>query len=162
MSLFSFIAFDIDFRLWYLEIQPSIKNIFHSFQLTDTNAKMTIKDSKRSDTGPHKITLKNRFGLDSAKFNVKVLDRPGKPEGPIKPTEIVADAMTLHWNPPKDNGGDEITNYVVEKKDPNTGEWVRVSYRVTGRITDRLTEYVSSCFTLLINSLRPTFRSAPQ
>lgn len=40
--------------------------------------------------------------------------------------------MTLHWRPPKDTGGEEITNYVVEKKDPKTGEWTKVSSVVMG------------------------------
>ena len=32
----------------------------------------------------------------------------------------------ISWLPPKDNGGNEISNYIVEKKDPKTGEWVQV------------------------------------
>ena len=87
---------------------------------------LTCKDSRRSDAGPYKVTLQNRYGKDSIKLNVNVLDKPGKPTGPIEATDICADAMTLNWLPPKDNGGEEITNYVVEKKDPRTGEWVKV------------------------------------
>lgn len=97
------------------------------FEITPEAAILTTKASKRSDAGPYKVTLRNRYGQDSVKLNVNVLDRPGPPQGPIEPTDIEADAMTLSWLPPKDNGGDEIINYVVEKKDPKTGEWTKVS-----------------------------------
>ncbi|KAJ1363943.1 Twitchin [Parelaphostrongylus tenuis] len=90
---------------------------------------ITTTDSKRSDAGPYKIVISNRFGKDTAKLNVNVLDVPGKPTGPIRATEIQSDAMTLHWLPPKDNGGNEVTNYVVEKRTPG-GEWVTVGHPV--------------------------------
>ncbi|KAK5968521.1 Twitchin [Trichostrongylus colubriformis] len=90
---------------------------------------ITTTDSKRSDAGPYKIVLSNRLGKDVAKLNVNVLDVPGKPTGPIRATDIQGDAMTLHWSPPKDNGGDDITNYVVEKRTPG-GEWIPCGHPV--------------------------------
>lgn len=90
---------------------------------------ITTTDSKRSDAGPYKIVLSNRFGKDIAKLNVNVLDAPGKPTGPIRATDIQGDAMTLHWLPPKDNGGNDVTNYVVEKRTPG-GEWVPCGHPV--------------------------------
>lgn len=86
-------------------------------------------NATRTDSGPYKINVGNRHGKDTAKLNVKVLDAPGPPTGPIRATDIMGDAMTLHWLPPKDNGGDEITNYVVEKRTPN-GEWEIVGHPV--------------------------------
>lgn len=56
---------------------------------------------------------------------MNVLDAPGKPIGPLSATDISGDAMTLHWSPPLDDGGGHVTNYVVEKKEPN-GTWVKV------------------------------------
>ncbi|WKY05591.1 hypothetical protein Q1695_006081 [Nippostrongylus brasiliensis] len=90
---------------------------------------ITTTDSKRTDAGPYKIVLSNRFGKDVAKLNVNVLDVPGKPTGPIRATDIQGDAMTLHWQPPKDNGGNDVTNYVVEKRTPG-GEWVPCGHPV--------------------------------
>ncbi|CAD6198887.1 unnamed protein product, partial [Caenorhabditis auriculariae] len=90
---------------------------------------ITTTQAKRSDAGPYKIVATNKYGKDTCKLNVTVLDAPGKPTGPIRATDIQGDAMTLSWRPPKDNGGDEITNYVVEKRGPG-GEWVTVGHPI--------------------------------
>lgn len=45
------------------------------------------------------------------------------------------DSLTLKWNPPKDDGGAEISNYIVEKKEKGTTLWSRVSSFVTGTST---------------------------
>uniref|UniRef100_A0AC35TXM9 Ig-like domain-containing protein n=1 Tax=Rhabditophanes sp. KR3021 TaxID=114890 RepID=A0AC35TXM9_9BILA len=86
----------------------------------------TTLNSNIHDAGAYKCVLQNRFGKDFAKLNVKVLDAPGKPTGPIHATEVTGDAITLSWLKPKFDGGAGITNYVVEKKDPYTGEWVKI------------------------------------
>nr|AZI15635.1 UNC-22 [Auanema rhodensis] len=85
--------------------------------------------AKRSDAGPYKIHVSNRFGKDTGKLHVNVLDVPGKPTGPITASDVQGDAMTLHWLPPKDDGGDHVTNYVVEKRTPG-GEWVKVGHPI--------------------------------
>ena len=43
-------------------------------------------------------------------------DKPAKPEGPLEASDIVGESLTLKWKAPKDDGGDKITNYIVEKK----------------------------------------------
>uniref|UniRef100_A0A1I7VVS1 non-specific serine/threonine protein kinase n=1 Tax=Loa loa TaxID=7209 RepID=A0A1I7VVS1_LOALO len=86
---------------------------------------LTTKSAKRSDAGPYRITLSNRFGKDTAKVNVNVLSPPGKPVGPIAASEIAGDAITLYWSPPLDDGGAGISNYVVEKREPD-GTWTKV------------------------------------
>ncbi|KAL3982100.1 Fibronectin type III domain family protein [Acanthocheilonema viteae] len=90
---------------------------------------LATKSAKRSDAGPYRITLSNRYGKDTAKLNVNVLAPPGKPVGPIVPSEIAGDAITLHWSPPLDDGGAGISNYLVEKREPD-GTWTKVGQPV--------------------------------
>lgn len=56
-------------------------------------------------------------------LQVIVVDKPGPPIGPLTPTEITAHTVSLSWKPPQDNGGSEITGYVVEKTDANYDMW---------------------------------------
>ena len=42
-----------------------------------------------------------------------LLGKPGKPDKPIV-QKASSKSVTLTWQPPKDDGGAEIVNYVVE------------------------------------------------
>ncbi|CAH1969101.1 unnamed protein product [Acanthoscelides obtectus] len=99
-------------------------------QLAPDYASIIVKNSKRSDTGQYRLQLKNPSGFDTATINVRVLDRPGKPED-LRADEFAGDALTLYWRPPKDDGGAPITNYIVEKKESKSGTWSKVSSYVT-------------------------------
>lgn len=45
------------------------------------------------------------------------LDRPAPPGGPLEALNLDAESCTLSWKIPKDDGGNEIVNYIVEKKE---------------------------------------------
>lgn len=99
-------------------------------RITPDSASLVVQNSKRSDGGQYRLQLRNPSGYDTATINVRVLDRPGKPEN-LRADEFEGEALTLYWNPPKDNGGGDITNYVVEKKEARTANWTKVSGYVT-------------------------------
>ena len=86
---------------------------------------LVVKNSKRSDAGQYRLQLRNASGYDTATCNVRVLDRPSPPQN-LRADEFAGDALTLFWNPPKDNGGADVTNYVIEKKEPRSFEWIKV------------------------------------
>uniref|UniRef100_A0A1A9V0P1 Twitchin n=1 Tax=Glossina austeni TaxID=7395 RepID=A0A1A9V0P1_GLOAU len=95
--------------------------------LTDEAASIVVKNSKRLDSGQYRLQLKNASGFDAATFYVKVLDHP-KPPSNLRADEFAGDALTLFWNPPKDDGGSSVTNYIIEKKEArSTGGWSKVS-----------------------------------
>ena len=41
--------------------------------------------------------------------------------------EILADSITLRWEAPEDNGGSDITGYIVEKREFNRRSWQEVA-----------------------------------
>ncbi|KAK5639402.1 hypothetical protein RI129_011894 [Pyrocoelia pectoralis] len=61
---------------------------------------------------------------DEASIEIKILDKPGKPEGPLKISDVHKEGCSLRWNPPEDDGGVPIEGYLVEKMDTDTGRWV--------------------------------------
>ena len=99
------------FISYWLLIGDLIKMHRSSTQLEndDVHAKLHKPSAKRSDTGKYKVQLKNDSGEDECDIDVIVLDKPGAPEGPLETTETTKDSVSLQWQPPKDNGGGDIT-----------------------------------------------------
>lgn len=56
-------------------------------------------------------------------FNLDVPGRPGKPEC----VDADKDHIKIKWTPPISNGGSPTIGYDVERRDRNTGRWVRVN-----------------------------------
>ena len=90
-------------------------------------SKVVIRSCKRSDSGSYVLTLENTSGTATATVNVRVLDVPGTPQGPAKFLNVMADRLKLTWNPPVEDGGASITNYVVEKRETSRPTWAIVS-----------------------------------
>lgn len=57
-----------------------------------------------------------------------LLDKPGKPEGPLEVTDVHKEGCKLKWNKPKDDGGLPLTGYTLEKMDTATGRWVPAGF----------------------------------
>uniref|UniRef100_A0A3Q0QVI9 Titin n=1 Tax=Amphilophus citrinellus TaxID=61819 RepID=A0A3Q0QVI9_AMPCI len=94
------------------------------------NTTLTIKDSTRDDAGMYSINVTNALGSKDATIEVITLDKPGPPTGPVKLEDISAESITLSWEPPTYTGGCQISNYVVEKRDTTTTNWMVVSATV--------------------------------
>ncbi|XP_070534198.1 LOW QUALITY PROTEIN: twitchin-like [Ptychodera flava] len=95
-----------------------------------TETTLTNRAPERADTGDYELTVSNDSGEDTAKVKVIVLDKPSAPEGPLEVSDIYADSCKLHWNPPKDDGGSKLLNYVVEKRDDRRPTWTPVNDNV--------------------------------
>uniref|UniRef100_A0A1B0CYV7 Uncharacterized protein n=1 Tax=Phlebotomus papatasi TaxID=29031 RepID=A0A1B0CYV7_PHLPP len=88
--------------------------------------KIRVIDAKRADSGTYTLVARNSNGTDKADVKVTVLDVPGAPEGPLRVDNVTKSGVSLSWKPPKDDGGSEISHYVVEKMDAETMRWVPV------------------------------------
>ena len=98
--------------------------------VTDKGLLLVIREACRDDVGTYNIKLNNSAGEASLEINVIVLDKPGPPTGPITMEEVTADSVVLSWEPPEYEGGCNINNYVVEKRDTQTTNWQIVSATV--------------------------------
>uniref|UniRef100_A0A1I7S352 non-specific serine/threonine protein kinase n=1 Tax=Bursaphelenchus xylophilus TaxID=6326 RepID=A0A1I7S352_BURXY len=106
--------------------KPIFEDDRTTIEVQDDKIIFTTVNSRRSDAGPYKLVVENRFGKDFAKLKVNVLDVPGKPQGPLSYSDISGEEITMLWSRPLDDGGAPVTNYVIEKKNPRTGEWERI------------------------------------
>uniref|UniRef100_A0A8C1WEY3 Titin n=1 Tax=Cyprinus carpio TaxID=7962 RepID=A0A8C1WEY3_CYPCA len=96
-------------------------------KMTELTAFLINKDSVRRDGGEFILTATNVGGFAKHVFNVKVLDRPGPPKGPLTVSDISAEKCVLTWNPPSDDGGANIEHYVIEKRESSRLAWTNVA-----------------------------------
>lgn len=93
-------------------------------EFEDYRTKLVIGVAERKHTGTLVIKAENESGKDEASIEIKVLDKPSKPEGPLRISDVHKEGCSLKWNPPQDDGGVPIDYYQVEKLDTDTGRWV--------------------------------------
>uniref|UniRef100_A0A3B3HCW8 Titin n=1 Tax=Oryzias latipes TaxID=8090 RepID=A0A3B3HCW8_ORYLA len=112
-----------------------------------TSSKVIIKDANKEDVGKYEISVTNAIGTKTAEVSVVVLEKPGPPSN-IKLEEVSADFISLSWDAPIYDGGCQINNYVVEKRDTTTTTWQIVSATVarTSIKVTRLTQGIEYQF----------------
>ncbi|XP_026167372.1 titin-like [Mastacembelus armatus] len=117
------------------------------FKNTLTHTALTVRDCTREDGGHFILNVSNIGGSTSIPINVKVLDRPGRPDGPLKVKAVSAEKCNLHWNPPLNDGGAGISHYIIEKRETSRVTWTEVethveavSYKVTKLVPGK--EYI--------------------
>lgn len=59
-----------------------------------------------------------------------ISDKPGPPRD-LRATTVTEDSVTLTWLAPSDNGGSDVTSYVVEKR-----EALRMTWQPVGTTSD--------------------------
>ena len=62
-------------------------------------------------------------GSDQAKFDVIVRDTPSAPRN-FKVDSVKSDHVMLTWEKSQDDGGSDITSYVVERRDASKKNWI--------------------------------------
>eukprot|EP00061_Rhincodon_typus_P019022 g48455.t1 len=106
--------------------------------LLDTMAFLVIPDSTRDDSGKYSLTLVNAAGEKAVFVNVKVLDTPG-PVSDFEASDVTKTSCHLSWSPPENDGGSQVTHYIVEKREADRKTWgtatqelKKTSFKVTG------------------------------
>lgn len=54
----------------------------------------------------------------------------------MKTAKVFADRIKLRWEPPLADGGSEITNYIIEKRETSRPNWALVTANISGHSTD--------------------------
>uniref|UniRef100_A0A7M4F704 Titin n=1 Tax=Crocodylus porosus TaxID=8502 RepID=A0A7M4F704_CROPO len=90
-------------------------------------ALVVVKDAIRVDGGQYILEASNIAGTKRVPVIVKVLDRPGPPEGPIQVTGVTSEKCSLAWSPPLHDGGSDISHYIVEKRETSRLAWTVAS-----------------------------------
>ncbi|CAI9556830.1 unnamed protein product, partial [Staurois parvus] len=99
----------------------------YNIQNTESSTLVDIPQVTRHDTGKYVLTIENGVGQPKSTFvTVKVLDTPAECQK-LQIKNVARGTVTLVWEPPLINGGAEVTNYVIEKRDATKRAWAAVT-----------------------------------
>ncbi|RVE42163.1 hypothetical protein evm_013182 [Chilo suppressalis] len=87
---------------------------------------LKIHSARRSDRGEYQVHAKNNIGEDTAAFLVTITAPPDPPRR-VSVTRQVDKSVTLIWEPPEDDGGCRIGNYVVEYYRGGWNVWLKAT-----------------------------------
>lgn len=113
-------------KLWYLNKAKQETNDSLTVEVEDYKTKYHVTGATRKHCGTLTLKAENGSGKDEASIEILVLDKPSKPEGPLKVSDVHKEGCKLKWKEPEDDGGCPIDHYVVEKMDTETGKWIPV------------------------------------
>lgn len=99
-------------------------------EVTPDSIKIVLRESVAGDSGRYDITASNSSGTTKSFLNIVVLDRPSVPLGPVELFDVTEDSVSLKWLPPTYDGGSPITNYIIQKRETTTANWMDVSSAV--------------------------------
>ncbi|XP_038047566.1 titin-like, partial [Patiria miniata] len=105
-----------------IELHPDKRITMTTENTVRAKVKLTIDKSERTDLGEYTITAANDLGSDTVTVKVIVLDKPQPPNN-LRITSITPVTISLIWEPPEDDGGSPITEYIIEKRDMKRATW---------------------------------------
>uniref|UniRef100_A0A3Q0QSI2 Titin n=1 Tax=Amphilophus citrinellus TaxID=61819 RepID=A0A3Q0QSI2_AMPCI len=115
---------------WLKEGQEITEAARLELKNTDFTACLVVKEAIRVDGGQYMLLVKNVGGEKSVNINVKVLDRPGAPEGPISIYGVTSEKCSISWKPPLQDGGSDVSHYIVERRETSRLVWTVVEPKV--------------------------------
>uniref|UniRef100_F1RH19 Myosin-binding protein C, fast-type n=1 Tax=Sus scrofa TaxID=9823 RepID=F1RH19_PIG len=100
-----------------------------------------IESAERGDEGRYTIKVTNPAGEDVASIFLRVVDVPDPPEA-VRVTTVGEDWAILVWEPPKYDGGQPVTGYLLERKKKGSQRWMKLNFEVFTETTYESTNMI--------------------
>uniref|UniRef100_A0A670XXR4 Immunoglobulin superfamily member 22 n=1 Tax=Pseudonaja textilis TaxID=8673 RepID=A0A670XXR4_PSETE len=119
-------------------------------------AMLTITKCVREDTGSIMLRLKSDCGSATAQLFLNVIDKPKPPQGKVEFLETSGKCIKMKWKAPKDNGGKQVTHFIIERRIVGKKSWIKIGEiesKHTTFATDKVEEGKAYQFRILaVNS----------
>uniref|UniRef100_A0A8C4RN30 Immunoglobulin-like and fibronectin type III domain-containing protein 1 n=1 Tax=Erpetoichthys calabaricus TaxID=27687 RepID=A0A8C4RN30_ERPCA len=111
---------------WYKDGDELAEDHRMHIEKGPSHSRLLIGKCQRKDSGDIKLKLKNDSGTAEVATKLIVLDKPLSPQGPVEVLENSASCIQIKWRPPRDDGGQPINSYTVERQQVGRNTWVKV------------------------------------
>ncbi|XP_036390385.1 immunoglobulin superfamily member 22-like [Megalops cyprinoides] len=87
---------------------------------------LVLSKCVREDSGAVMLRLKSDCGTAIANLHLNVVDHPKPPQGKVEFLERTGKCITMKWKAPRDNGGKQVTSFVIERRVAGKKSWIKV------------------------------------
>uniref|UniRef100_A0A3B3IAE5 Uncharacterized protein n=1 Tax=Oryzias latipes TaxID=8090 RepID=A0A3B3IAE5_ORYLA len=116
---------------WSKEEECIDCNPKYEFHHSDSTTVLVMRDVTRLDTGKYTVKIQNGVGEPKTlTLSVKVQDTPAQCRNLVL-KDVSRGKVTLVWERPLLDGGADITNYIVEKRDSSKRSYSAVTNKCT-------------------------------
>ncbi|KAI5626876.1 immunoglobulin-like and fibronectin type III domain-containing protein 1 [Silurus asotus] len=111
---------------WYRDGLELVEDSRTVIECNGASSTLILSKCVREDSGTVTLKLKSDCGSAAATVQLNVIDRPKPPQGKVDFTECSSKCITMKWKAPRDNGGQKVTSYVIERRMAGKKSWTKV------------------------------------
>ncbi|XP_027029085.2 immunoglobulin superfamily member 22 [Tachysurus fulvidraco] len=111
---------------WYKDGLELVDDSRTVVERSGDSSTLILSKCVREDSGSVMVKLKSDCGSATATVQLSVIDRPKPPQGKVDFTECSSKCITMKWKAPRDNGGQKVTSYVIERRMAGKKAWIKV------------------------------------
>ncbi|XP_038677035.1 immunoglobulin-like and fibronectin type III domain-containing protein 1 [Scyliorhinus canicula] len=111
---------------WYKDGEELFEDDRISIDNSKNFTQLSISKCNRKDSGNMTIKLKNESGMASTDMSLLVTDKPQAPQGPVEVLKNSENCISFKWKPPKDDGGQSIEHYEIDRQLVGRNTWTKV------------------------------------
>ncbi|KAL7858382.1 hypothetical protein AOLI_G00184840 [Acnodon oligacanthus] len=111
---------------WYRDGMELSEDSRTRVEQNGNSSTLVLHKCVREDSGTFMLKLKSDCESASATVQLNVIDRPKPPQGKVEFLECSGKCITMKWKAPRDNGGQKVTSFVIERRMTGKKSWIKV------------------------------------
>ncbi|KAM4618625.1 immunoglobulin superfamily member 22-like [Polymixia lowei] len=111
---------------WYRDGLEVVEDDRTKVERTADSTTLVLSRCAREDSGAIMLRLKSDCGSAVANLHLNVVDHPKPPQGRVEFPERSGKRIRMKWKAPRDNGGKQVTGFVIERRAAAKKSWTRV------------------------------------
>uniref|UniRef100_A0A3Q1GCP6 Immunoglobulin superfamily member 22 n=1 Tax=Acanthochromis polyacanthus TaxID=80966 RepID=A0A3Q1GCP6_9TELE len=111
---------------WYKDGVEVIEDERTKVERTADGTALVLNRCVREDSGAILLRLKSDCGTAVANLQLSVIDHPKPPQGKVEFPELSGRCIRMKWKAPRDDGGKQVTSFVIERRPAGKKSWTRV------------------------------------
>ncbi|XP_037623781.1 immunoglobulin superfamily member 22-like [Sebastes umbrosus] len=111
---------------WYRDGVEVTEDERTKVERTADGTSLVLSRCVREDSGAITLRLKSDCGTAVANLHLNVIDHPKPPQGKVEFLELSGKCIKMKWKAPRDNGGKQVTSFVIERRVAGKKCWTRV------------------------------------